>query len=99
MVRVCVLWVENVYNIFYPLGRKGFQIVHVTFRDICDIRIGQYEWHEGWWVVKRRVVKKRNIVVVSMIARGGAGSGYHKSDKRKNRKPKHKKDWRKDEDQ
>lgn len=49
--------------------------------------------------MKRRVVKKRNMVVVSLIARGGAGAGPHKTDKRKNRKPKHKKDWRKDEDQ
>lgn len=47
----------------------------------------------------RRKIKKRNMVVVSMISRGGAGAGPHKSDKRKNRKVKHKKDWRKDEDQ
>lgn len=39
------------------------------------------------------------MVVVALIARGGAGSGPHKTDKRKNRKPKHRKDWRKDEDQ
>jgi len=36
-------------------------------------------------------VKKRNLVVQGLILRQGAGSGSHKSDKRKNRHPKHKK--------
>lgn len=49
--------------------------------------------------MKRRTVKKRNMVVVALVSRGGAGAGPHKSDKRKNRQPKHRKDWRKDADQ
>lgn len=48
--------------------------------------------------MKRRSVKKRNMVVVSMITRGGAGAGPHKSDKRKNRNPKHKKDLRRNDE-
>lgn len=48
--------------------------------------------------MKRRTVKKRNMVVVASIARGGAGAGLHR-DKRRNRHPKHKRDWRKDENQ
>ncbi len=39
----------------------------------------------------KRKVKKRNPVVIAMIQRQGSGSGYHKTDKRKNRHPKHKK--------
>lgn len=48
---------------------------------------------------KMKGLKKRNMVVVAMVARGGAGAGPHRTDKRKNRHPKHKKDIRrKDED-
>lgn len=36
-------------------------------------------------------VKKRNLVVQGLIQRQGSGSGYHKTDKRKKRHPKHKK--------
>jgi hypothetical protein len=36
-------------------------------------------------------VKKRNLVVQGLILRQGAGSGWHKSDKRKSRHSKHKK--------
>jgi hypothetical protein len=80
------VWVEKIYIIFGP-GGLPYKIRR------------RYTGYEGWWIVKRRVVKKRNMVVVSMIARSGAGAGPHKTDKRKNRKPKHRKDWRKDEDQ
>ena len=39
----------------------------------------------------KRKVKKRNPVVLALIQRQGAGAGYHKSDKRKDRHPRHKK--------
>jgi hypothetical protein len=39
----------------------------------------------------KRKVKKRNPVVLALIQRQGAGSGFHKTDKRKKRHPKYKK--------